>query len=228
MQQDINRITSVHINEIKSQLNINKNSSSQSISKTFSFFDSIYHNNLFFLTYNNALIFKSKLIPSRNSTFPFQFKKESPISNSLSSSTNQISSITFTKQTLYLKTSNNEIFIYNIPNLSYESFSFNMTRQLKINGIFQKKQIKQISCGLNHSLFLSYGGMIYSTGDNSFGQLGVDTQDIQSAEQNLITSLIDYNIENILSGNNFNLVYGKKRLNEYNNINGDTKGNVIL
>ena len=228
MQQDINRITSVHINEIKSQLNINKNSSSQSISKTFSFFDSIYHNNLFFLTYNNDLIFKSKLIPSSNSTFPFQFKKESPISNSLSSSTNQISSITFTKQTLYLKTSNNEIFIYNIPNLSYESFSFNMTRQLKINGIFQKKQIKQISCGLNHSLFLSYGGMIYSTGDNSFGQLGVDTQDIQSAEQNLITSLIDYNIENILSGNNFNLVYGKKRLNEYNNINGDTKGNVIL
>ena len=81
MQQDINRITSVHINEIKSQLNINKNSSSQSISKTFSFFDSIYHNNLFFLKYNNALIYKSKLIPSRKSTFHFQFKKEYPITN---------------------------------------------------------------------------------------------------------------------------------------------------
>ena len=223
MQHNIEKINSVHIDDIKAYLNLANNTKQFSQSKNFfSFYDSIYQDNFFIIVYNNELVVKSKFAKKTNNTFPLELKKENQEQH------DKISSIIFAKQNILVKTIKNEIVSFSIPNLSYESFYFNFSHQKVLNGIIQKKQIKKISCGLNHILFLSYGGMIYSTGDNAYGQLGIDGQLKNSNEQNLITNLIEYNIEDIFSGNNFNIVYGKKRLNEYNKINSSIPNEDIV
>ncbi|KAK6588712.1 RCC1 domain containing [Cryptosporidium xiaoi] len=42
--------------------------------------------------------------------------------------------------------------------------------------------VRQISCGMSHTLLLIYGGSIFSWGDNKYGQLGIGTKKKKSME----------------------------------------------
>ena len=124
-----------------------------------------------------------------------------------------ITNIAINEDTIYIQTSNtnNEIVIYAAPKLMYDVFTLNNAVQ-HIDTIFQKKQIKQISCGVNQTLFLSHGGMVYSYTQHN------DKQHQHQQQPTLITDLIEYDIEMVCAGNAFNFVYGKQRYNDYNYI----------
>ena len=80
------------------------------------------------------------------------------------------------------------------------SYNKNNTEIISVlPGILQKKKIKTISCGLNTTLFLTYGGMVYSNSDTS------------KENQKLITDLLEYNIDQTYSGSQHFFCIGQKR-----------------
>ena len=40
------------------------------------------------------------------------------------------------------------------------------------------RQLKLVACGRAHTLMVSENGILYSMGDNSYGQLGVSQKDL--------------------------------------------------
>jgi alpha-tubulin suppressor-like RCC1 family protein len=66
-------------------------------------------------------------------------------------------------------------------------------------GILQKKKIRSISCGLNTTLFLTYGGMVYTNTDSN------------KENQKLIIDLLEYNIEQTYAGSQHFFCIGQKR-----------------
>ena len=105
----------------------------------------------------------------------------------------------FTQNYIYLITKEkNEILIsdYNFPK-----------SLISLTGILQKKKIKSVSCGKNASIFLTYGGMIYTNTDE------------EKESQKLMNDLLEYNISNIYAGGYHYFCKGKKRTQANNDIN---------
>ena len=138
-------------------------------------FNTLLKEDIFFLIYNNNDLYKLNIKDDK-----LEYEKIEEINQS----NINLKEISFTK---------NNFFLLNTQNLLNNKFIINQLNPL--SGILEKKKIKKISCNLNESLFLTYGGNVYSQKDNPI----------------LIIDLLNYNIENIYTGGNYHMVYGKKR-----------------
>ena len=84
---------------------------------------------------------------------------------------------------------------------------------IKLSNEIGKKYIIKISCGENHCLFLTHAGMIYTLGDNSYGQLGLGENHItkENREGVLLKDLLNYRINDICAGKNHSFCFGVVR-----------------
>jgi alpha-tubulin suppressor-like RCC1 family protein len=146
--------------------------------------------------FNNNLLYKGKYIEQQNSN-NFIFEKIEPNMNKSNTNLQQkFLACDFTSNYIYFITKNKNIILYS----NYLSNDFNKKEIISIlPGIIQKKKIKSISCGINSSLFLTYGGMVYSNFDKN------------KENQKLITDLLEYNIDQIYSGAQHCFCVGQKR-----------------
>lgn len=218
-----NTIFTIQISNILSSI-VKEQITYQNHSNILDIYDSIFHNNCFIITIQNRIILKGKLNYD-NSSFIIQ---HCPNKSILSG--HQLKSIKLNRLKGLIQNNLDDIYSFDISNttgkLLFDQIAFNSNTITKINGIIEKKKIKKIELGLNHALFLSYGGMIYVQGDNSRNQLGIENID-QSNDQLLLTSLLNYFIIDIASGGNHSFAYGKKRFTNNNNTilsNIDTQG----
>ena len=158
-------------------------------------YSSPYKNMLIFLI-NNNLFYKGKFINQNSNNFIFEKINSNTNKTSIINLQQKFIQCDFTSNFIYFITQNkNEIlfsnYLYNDKN-NNEIISI-------LPGILQKKKIKSISCGLNTTLFLTYGGMVYSNNDSS------------KENQKLITDLLEYNIEHTYSGSHHFFCVGQKR-----------------
>lgn len=161
-------------------------------------YSSSYKNMLLFLI-NNNLFYKGEYNAQPNSS-NFIFEKISSNAN-----TNKVNIITlqqkfiqcdFTENYIYFITQNRNEILYS----KYLSNENNNKEIISIlPGIIQKKKIKSISCGISTTMFLTYGGMIYSNSDSN------------KENQKLITDLLEYNIDQIYSGAQHYFCIGQRR-----------------
>ena len=105
--------------------------------------------------------------------------------------------------TFYIITPNNEI--------NYETLI--LKDSIKLSNEIGKKYIIKISCGENHCLFLTHAGMIYTLGDNTYGQLGLGENHItkENKEGILLKDLLNYRINDICAGKNHSFCFGVVR-----------------
>jgi alpha-tubulin suppressor-like RCC1 family protein len=176
-----------NISQVNLSNDININSSA--------IYSSPYNNMILFL-FNNNLLYKGKYIEQQNSN-NFIFEKIEPNMNKSNTNLQQkFLACDFTSNYIYFITKNKNIILYS----NYLSNDFNKKEIISIlPGIIQKKKIKSISCGINSSLFLTYGGMVYSNFDKN------------KENQKLITDLLEYNIDQIYSGAQHCFCVGQKR-----------------
>ena len=176
-----------NISQVNLSNDININSST--------IYSSPYNNMILFL-FNNNLLYKGKYIDQQNSN-NFIFERIEPIMNKSNTNLQQKFLVCdFTSNYIYYITKNKNIILYS----NYLSNDFNKKEIISIlPGIIQKKKIKSISCGINSSLFLTYGGMVYSNFDKN------------KESQKLITDLLEYNIDQICSGAHHYFCVGQKR-----------------
>ena len=167
--------------------NINLNSSA--------IYSSSYKNMLLFLI-NNNLFYKGKYKSNSNNNFIFEKINSNTNKTNIISLQQKFIQCDFTSKYIYLITYNkNEIVFSN-----YLSSEKNNNEIISIlPGILQKKKIKSISCGFNTTLFLTYGGMVYTNSDSN------------KENQKLMTDLLEYNIEQIYSGSQHYFCVGQKR-----------------
>ena len=176
--------------------------------KSSTIYSSPYKNLLIFLI-NNNLFFKGKFTEQQNSN-NFIFEK-------INTNTNKANIVNL--QQKFIKcdfTLNNIYFITQNKNeILFSNYLLNVNNNNNIlsilPGIIQKKKIKSISCGINTSLFLTYGGMVYSNNDTN------------KENQKLITDLLEYNIDQIYSGAQHYFCVGEKR-----NINISEGGSIVF
>ena len=176
-----------NISQVNLSNDININSST--------IYSSPYNNMILFL-FNNNLLYKGKYIEQQNSN-NFIFEKIEPNMNKSNTNLQQkFLACDFTSNYIYFITKNKNIILYS----NYLSNDFIKKEIISIlPGIVQKKKIKSISCGINSSLFLTYGGMVYSNFDKN------------KESQKLITDLLEYNIDQIYSGAQHCFCVGQKR-----------------
>ena len=187
-------------------------------------YSSSYKNMLLFLI-NNNLFYKGKYKSESNNNFIFEKINSNTNKTNIISLQQKFIQCDFTSNYIYLITYNkNEILFSN-----YLSSEKNNNEIISIlPGILQKKKIKSISCGLNTTLFLTYGGMVYINSDSN------------KENQKLMTDLLEYNIEQIYSGSQHYFCVGQKRNksengyllftwgnNEYSQCGIDNKENFI-
>ena len=158
-------------------------------------FSKIYsspYKNFSILFEDNEIIYIGKNISQENSN-DYIFEK---IIQNINSNQKYIL-CDFTQNNIYLITKDkNEVYIsdYNFPHTL-----------CPLPGILQKKKIKSVSCGINSSIFLTYGGMVYSNTDQ------------EKESQKLMNDLLEYNISQVYAGGNHFFCKGKKR----NQLNDD-------
>ena len=182
MENKFEKIILKNISQVNLPSNINLD--------TCSIYTSPYQN-ISLLLKDNIIIYIGKYISQENIQINYQFEKISQINNSNIIPSQKYIICDFTQNYIYLITEEkNEILIsdYTFPQIL-----------LPLSGILQKKKIKSVSCGINSSLFLTYGGMIYSNSDK------------EKENQKLMNDLLEYNISQIYAGSNHFFCKGKKR-----------------
>ena len=150
------------------------------------------YKNFSILLQDNEILYIGKNISQENSN-DYIFEE---ISQNINSNQKYIE-CDFTQNNIYLITKDkNEVYIsdYNFPHTL-----------CPLPGILQKKKIKSVSCGINSSIFLTYGGMVYSNTDQ------------EKESQKLMNDLLEYNISQVYAGGNHFFCKGKKR----NQLNDD-------
>lgn len=88
--------------------------------------------------------------------------------------------------------------------------SFNLKNAYKLSGTLNKKYLIKVVCGRAHVIFLTHAGMVFSFGEGGKGQLGhVNTNDL--TEPSMITSLLNYRINDVSVGADHNIAVGVLR-----------------
>ena len=157
------------------------------------------YQNFLIISQGDTILFQGKYNPEQNPP-NFTFEKIPPIKFNNSVETKKFIFCDFTQKYIYLITKDkNEVFIcdYNFP----QSI-------IPLPGLLQKKKIKSVSCGVNASIFLTYGGMVYSNTDQ------------EKESQKLMNDLLEYNISHIYAGGFHYFCKGKKRT-QTNNDSGN-------
>lgn len=113
-----------------------------------------------------------------------------------------------------------------------------LNNSLQSINILPKKKINKMTTGLNHALLLTESGLLYSFGNNKKGQLGVSVSTNTSNFNSpiMMTSLLNYRVVDISSGENHNIAvinYRNNRQNSnsnlsLNNISNDSEKSSLL
>ena len=129
------------------------------------------------------------------------------------SSAKSIIGIEYNNNSLYYILSIGNTYTIVSPNniINYESLTLKESQ--KLSNEIGKKYIIKIACGENHCLFLTHAGMVYTMGDNTYGQLGIGQNNItkESKDGLMLKELLNYRISNIASGKNHSFCLGVVR-----------------
>ena len=129
------------------------------------------------------------------------------------SSSKSIIDIGYNKYSLYyiLSIGNTYTILTQNHMINYETLI--LKDSIKLSNEIGKKYIIKISCGEKHCLFLTHAGMVYTLGDNSKGQLGIGENHItkENKEGILLKDLLNYRINDIISGRNHSFCFGVVR-----------------